>query len=356
MKASSPVWSGLRAPGSHLCNPARHLSRSLLAGGRAPLKWTSRSATGPSTLRPLRSPSPFATVSDRFEVILDVGNEVGLGLRYAPCLIWQFVLTVAQFLRDGRAACATFVAQLLVIWRAAGVAQGCSPPVAQRCSHGHARLHASLLDGRAALRAALRASRSPFGRSRMAGCPRDPPAWPRPPLPLLPTRSLHSPPTSCGYCARSARASLATVVRAALGRHPCRRPRRARPPSQPPPRTAATPKHWEQLNFLCTDALPLAADILDHKTIIRCVARTSRREFFEVSSSAKAKYCCIPGWCSCQSYSFEVLGSRKLVCKHELAVMIAVAAPTPPSSLVTNELDDEKWATEFDLALARGQL
>ena len=90
-----------------------------------------------------------------------------------------------------------------------------------------------------------------------------------------------------------------------------------------------------------------AADILDHRSCIRCVSKETRREFWQVSQKAKQTYCVIPGWCSCQSYSFEVLGSRnKLVCKHELAVMLATALGLGH----TNELDEEKWAAELDLA------
>ena len=103
---------------------------------------------------------------------------------------------------------------------------------------------------------------------------------------------------------------------------------------------AANPELWEQLELLCPEALPLAAEILDHKTIIRCVARDSKREFYTVSASAKQLHCCIPGWCSCNSYAFEVLGSRKLVCKHELAVLVASAID---DRVHTNVLDDEKW-------------
>ena len=103
---------------------------------------------------------------------------------------------------------------------------------------------------------------------------------------------------------------------------------------------AAKPELWEQLELLCPEALPLAAEILDHKTIIRCVARDSKREFYTVSASAKQLYCCIPGWCSCNSYAFEVLSSRKLVCKHELAVLVASAID---DRVHTNVIDDEKW-------------
>ena len=105
---------------------------------------------------------------------------------------------------------------------------------------------------------------------------------------------------------------------------------------------AAKSELWEQLDFLCPEALPLAAEILDHKTIIRCAARDSKREFYTVSSSAKQQHCCIPGWCSCNSYAFEVLSSRKLVCKHELAVMVASALDN--DRVHTNVLDDERWA------------
>ena len=112
-------------------------------------------------------------------------------------------------------------------------------------------------------------------------------------------------------------------------------------------RSAAKAEQWEQLEFLCPEALPLAADILDHKTIIRCVAKESQREFYTVSSgNSKHQHCVIPGWCSCNSYAFEVLGSRKLVCKHELAVMVAAAL----SLGHTNVMDDERWGHEFALA------
>ena len=103
---------------------------------------------------------------------------------------------------------------------------------------------------------------------------------------------------------------------------------------------AAKPELWEQLELLCPEALPLAAEILDHKTIMRCVARDSKREFYTVSASAKQLHCCIPGWCSCNSYAFEVLSSRKLVCKHELAVLVATAMD---ERVHTNTIDDEKW-------------
>mmetsp|Transcript_37537 Transcript_37537/g.88342 ORF Transcript_37537/g.88342 Transcript_37537/m.88342 type:complete len:149 (-) Transcript_37537:161-607(-) len=109
----------------------------------------------------------------------------------------------------------------------------------------------------------------------------------------------------------------------------------------------AKPELWEQLELLCPEALPLAAEILDHKTIIRCVARESKREFYTVSASAKQLHCCIPGWCSCNSYAFEVLSSRKLVCKHELAVLVASAID---DRVHTNVIDDEKWVHEFALA------
>ena len=105
-------------------------------------------------------------------------------------------------------------------------------------------------------------------------------------------------------------------------------------------RVAAKPELWEQLELLCPEALPLAAEILDHKTILRCVARDSKREFYTVSASAKQVHCCIPGWCSCNSYAFEVLSSRKLVCKHELAVLVATAMD---DRVHTNTIDDEKW-------------
>ena len=94
-----------------------------------------------------------------------------------------------------------------------------------------------------------------------------------------------------------------------------------------------------------------------HRTIIRCVSRETRREFYQVQGTAKERYCCIPGWCSCPNFAIDVVGKRsKVVCKHELAVMIAAALNHSPPCCSTNEVDEERWATELDLATLRASL
>lgn len=44
----------------------------------------------------------------------------------------------------------------------------------------------------------------------------------------------------------------------------------------------------------------------------------------QVQSSNKAPYLCLPGFCSCHAYRHQVaMRSEALVCKHELAVLLA---------------------------------
>ena len=91
-----------------------------------------------------------------------------------------------------------------------------------------------------------------------------------------------------------------------------------------------------------------AAEILDHRTIIRCVARESRREFYQIDTSAKKSHCLLPGFCSCASFCFQVAAKPEaLVCKHLLAVQLASAT----SQLVDRTLDDAEWASQLSLTL-----
>ena len=107
-----------------------------------------------------------------------------------------------------------------------------------------------------------------------------------------------------------------------------------------------TDAHLGQLHFLCPDALPGAAEILDHKTVTRCVARTSGRRFHLVGSAAKRDYCVIRGFCTCMNYAFSVASKPEaLLCKHELAAELADALDLA----LTSEYDDEEWATKLEM-------
>ena len=107
--------------------------------------------------------------------------------------------------------------------------------------------------------------------------------------------------------------------------------------------------HTDTLHFLCPDALLGAVEILDHRTITRCVARKSQREFFAVDATSKRSHCTMPGFCTCCAYCHKVVARPEaLVCKHELAVRLGVAL----GMVQTTELDDAAWATHFSLAVA----
>ena len=107
-----------------------------------------------------------------------------------------------------------------------------------------------------------------------------------------------------------------------------------------------TDAHLGQLHFLCPDALPGAAEILDHKTVTRCVARTSGRRFHLVGSAAKRDYCVIRGFCTCMNYAFSVASKPEaLLCKHELAAELADALDLA----LTSEYDDEEWAAKLEM-------
>ena len=92
-----------------------------------------------------------------------------------------------------------------------------------------------------------------------------------------------------------------------------------------------------------------AAEIIDHRVVTRMVARASRREFFLVEPSKGSRsHTVLPGFCTCPFYAQRVAGrTEELVCKHELAALIAVSIGR--DRLV--ELDENEWAQKFSLAI-----
>ena len=105
---------------------------------------------------------------------------------------------------------------------------------------------------------------------------------------------------------------------------------------------------WLALQHLCPEALAGAADILDNKSLTRVVAKESRREFFVVDGNGRNKsHTCVPGFCTCMSYCLNVVSKPDaLVCKHELAVLLADSL----GLALTRELAEAEWSTQFTMA------
>ena len=111
---------------------------------------------------------------------------------------------------------------------------------------------------------------------------------------------------------------------------------------------------WAALHFLCPEAAPGAAEILDSKIVTRVVARESRRTYFLVEAGKGTTYShvCFPGFCTCDHYRQRVASRTDTVaCKHEIAVLLAEAL----SLMQQRELSDEEWAAAFDTALSLEQ-
>ena len=106
---------------------------------------------------------------------------------------------------------------------------------------------------------------------------------------------------------------------------------------------------WEALNFLCPESLAGATEILDEKVVTKVVARESRREYFLVDGSRRNEsHTCVRGFCTCLAYCHNVASRPDaLVCKHELAVMLAEALGKSGH----RELDDAEWAAQFSHAV-----
>ena len=104
---------------------------------------------------------------------------------------------------------------------------------------------------------------------------------------------------------------------------------------------------WAVLQELCPDALSGAAEILDQKTVTRVIARSSKREYYLVEGNGRKAHTCLPGFCTCMSFCLSVASKPEtLVCKHELAVLMADAF----GRTLLRELDDDDWAAQFSLA------
>ena len=113
-------------------------------------------------------------------------------------------------------------------------------------------------------------------------------------------------------------------------------------------------EEWLALQHMCPDASPGAADIVDSKIVTRVVSRKTRREYFLVEGSTAGTsrtkaYICLPGFCTCDFYHQKVSARPDaLVCKHELAVMLA----TVLAKVQDHELEEEEWKRAFDLSLS----
>jgi hypothetical protein len=120
------------------------------------------------------------------------------------------------------------------------------------------------------------------------------------------------------------------------------------------PGAATRSDNWRALNLLCPVALTGAAEILDHKVVTRMVAQGTRREFFLVEASkGKQPHTVLPGFCTCDHYCKKVVGSPEvLVCKHELAVLLADALGLAHLS----EHEEAEWVQKFSLAMAAPML
>jgi predicted nucleic acid-binding Zn finger protein len=105
---------------------------------------------------------------------------------------------------------------------------------------------------------------------------------------------------------------------------------------------------WLALHYLCPDAAAGAAKILDEKSVTRVVASSSGREYFLVEGNGRTKaHTCVAGFCTCKSYCMSVASRPDLVvCKHELAVMLADAL----GLTLRQELDDGEWTAQYLLA------
>ena len=106
---------------------------------------------------------------------------------------------------------------------------------------------------------------------------------------------------------------------------------------------------WAALHHLCPDALAGAATVLDQKSVTRVVAQQSRREYFLVDGNGRStSHTVVPGFCTCMSYCLNVASKPDaLVCKHELAVMLA----EPLGMMCCRELEDDEWARRFSQAM-----
>eukprot|EP00966_Prymnesium_polylepis_P285206 6588174-Prymnesium_polylepis.1 len=110
-------------------------------------------------------------------------------------------------------------------------------------------------------------------------------------------------------------------------------------------------EQWNWLQFLCPAAAAGAAEILDSQREIRCyVATRSKRKYCVIAASSQSAHCTIPGFCTCRAFCYQVAAKPEaLVCKHELAVLLADALGRVQEK---RDVEDDVWAAEFSLAMS----
>ena len=105
-------------------------------------------------------------------------------------------------------------------------------------------------------------------------------------------------------------------------------------------------EQWLALQMLCPEALQGASEILEQKAIVRIVAKDSRRAFHVIDSASRGKsHTCLPGFCTCMAYCMTVASKpESLVCKHELAILLADALGITEDSVK----EEAEFARELD--------
>ena len=120
-------------------------------------------------------------------------------------------------------------------------------------------------------------------------------------------------------------------------------------------------KNWVALQCICPEAASGAAEVLDHKCITRVVARESRRQFHLVEGQTRGEvHTILPGFCTCMYYCINVASKPEaVVCKHELAVLLADSLSLTQQRVIDDELwaqDARRWRVECEPAYAHGHL
>ena len=98
----------------------------------------------------------------------------------------------------------------------------------------------------------------------------------------------------------------------------------------------ATEADWTALSVFFDKSLAKAAKLVDDGVVRQIVGEESGRSLWRVGRRASSgggavgasreSYVCLNNFCSCQSFSFDVIGKETaLRCKHQLAVDLARA-------------------------------
>ena len=93
------------------------------------------------------------------------------------------------------------------------------------------------------------------------------------------------------------------------------------------------------------DLVHKALDILNKKRLTLVIAKPSGRHYFYVNSERKNKnpYICFHNYCSCFDFSQEVVGAKKMFCKHLLAVRFCSLSAWVNLSV--------RYATDYELSV-----